>query len=200
MLTRYSFSQDGGGKYKGKHQVLTSTATITINLIDAQDMPPSFVGTPYFGYVYEVSVPVSLLLLLYSCKVDLVNIHKINYRFFFCQGSEIFTVYAKDGDQGKPNMMHYSIMNGKNDLSRYKHLVYCFQPFYQTHLKHLLYHVSGSDGVFDINSTSGCITLTTYPFLLRNELYEIKVKVIPFISNESHSSGLNLTHCSYFMC
>ncbi|TMS22108.1 Cadherin-related family member 1 [Larimichthys crocea] len=110
-------AKDGGGKYKGKHQVLTSTATITINLIDAQDMPPSFVGTPYFGYVYEVSVP----------------------------GSEIFTVYAKDGDQGKPNMMHYSIMNG-------------------------------SDGVFDINSTSGCITLTTYPFLLRNELYEIKVK------------------------
>lgn len=47
-----------------------------------------------------------------------------------------------------------------------------------THLKHLLYHVSGSDGVFDINSTSGCITLTTYPFLLRNELYEIKVKVM----------------------
>lgn len=52
-------SQDGGGKYKGKQQVLTSTATITINVIDAQDMPPSFIGTPYFGYVYEVSVPVS---------------------------------------------------------------------------------------------------------------------------------------------
>lgn len=56
------FPQDGGGKFKGKHQVLTSTATITVNLIDAQDMPPSFVGTPYFGYVYEVSVPVSSLL------------------------------------------------------------------------------------------------------------------------------------------
>ncbi|KAG8008639.1 Cadherin-related family member 1 [Nibea albiflora] len=110
-------AKDGGGKYKGKHQVLTATATITINLIDSQDMPPSFMGTPYFGYVYEVSVP----------------------------GSEIFTVYAKDGDQGNPNTIHYSIMNG-------------------------------SDGVFDINSTSGCITLTTYPFLLRNELYEIKVK------------------------
>ncbi|XP_035000821.1 cadherin-related family member 1 isoform X2 [Hippoglossus stenolepis] len=110
-------AKDGGGKYKGKHQVLTSTATITVNVIDAQDMPPSFVGTPYFGYVYEVSVP----------------------------GSEIFTVYAKDGDQGNPNPIHYSIMNG-------------------------------SDGVFDINSTSGCITLTTYPSLLKNELYEIKVK------------------------
>uniref|UniRef100_A0A671Y086 Photoreceptor cadherin n=1 Tax=Sparus aurata TaxID=8175 RepID=A0A671Y086_SPAAU len=110
-------AKDGGGKYKGKHQVLTSTATVTVNLIDSQDMPPSFIGTPYFGYVYEVSVP----------------------------GSEIFTVYAKDGDQGNPNPIHYSIMNG-------------------------------SDGVFEINSTSGCITLTTYPSLLRNELYEVKVK------------------------
>ncbi|XP_047464101.1 cadherin-related family member 1 isoform X2 [Mugil cephalus] len=110
-------AKDGGGKYKGKHQVLTSTATITVNVMDSQDMPPSFVGTPYFGYVYEVSVP----------------------------GSEIFTVYAKDGDQGNPNPIHYSIMNG-------------------------------SDGVFDINSTSGCITLTTFPSLLKNELYEIKVK------------------------
>lgn len=79
MLTRCSFSQDGGGKYKGKHQVLTSTATITINLIDAQDMPPSFIGTPYFGYVYEVSVPVSPPPLLYA---DVVNIHKINHIFF----------------------------------------------------------------------------------------------------------------------
>ncbi|XP_042364401.1 cadherin-related family member 1 [Plectropomus leopardus] len=110
-------AKDGGGKYKGKHQVLSSTATMTINVLDAQDMPPSFIGTPYFGYVYEVSVP----------------------------GSEIFTVYAKDGDQGNPNPIHYSIMNG-------------------------------SDGVFDINSTSGCITLTTLPTLLRNELYEIIVK------------------------
>ncbi|XP_040885114.1 cadherin-related family member 1 [Toxotes jaculatrix] len=110
-------AKDGGGKYKGRHQVLTSTATITVNVIDSQDMPPSFIGTPYFGYIYEVSVP----------------------------GSEIFTVYAKDGDQGNPNPIHYSIVNG-------------------------------SDGVFDINSTSGCITLTTYPSLLKNELYEIKVK------------------------
>uniref|UniRef100_A0A3Q3CWR2 Photoreceptor cadherin n=2 Tax=Haplochromis burtoni TaxID=8153 RepID=A0A3Q3CWR2_HAPBU len=110
-------AKDGGGKYKGKHQVLTSTATVTINVIDSQDMPPYFVGTPYFGYIYEVSVP----------------------------GSEIYTVYAKDGDQGNPNPIHYSIING-------------------------------SDGVFDINSTSGCITLTTFPSLLKNELYEIKVK------------------------
>lgn len=79
------FSQDGGGKYKGKHQVLTSTATITINVIDAQDMPPSFIGTPYFGYVYEVSVPVSPRLILYTpVNVCLyaVNIYKIDYVYF----------------------------------------------------------------------------------------------------------------------
>lgn len=39
---------------------MTSTATITVNLIDSQDTPPSFIGTPYFGYIYEVSVPVSV--------------------------------------------------------------------------------------------------------------------------------------------
>ncbi|XP_028990278.2 cadherin-related family member 1 isoform X2 [Betta splendens] len=118
-------AKDGGGRYKGKHQVLTSTATVTVNVLDAQDMPPSFVGTPYFGYIYEVSVP----------------------------GSEIFTVYAKDGDQGNPNPIHYSILEG-------------------------------SDGVFDINSSSGCITLTTYPSLLKNELYEIKVKAAEVGPNE----------------
>lgn len=38
---------------------MSSSATLTINVIDAQDTPPSFIGTPYFGYVYEISVPVS---------------------------------------------------------------------------------------------------------------------------------------------
>uniref|UniRef100_A0A8C6LHY5 Photoreceptor cadherin n=1 Tax=Nothobranchius furzeri TaxID=105023 RepID=A0A8C6LHY5_NOTFU len=123
-------AKDGGGKYKGKEQVLTSTATVTINVLDAQDMPPTFVGTPYFGYIYEVSVP----------------------------GSEIYTVYAKDGDQGNPNSIHYSIMNG-------------------------------SEGVFDINSTSGCITLNTLPSLLKKELYEIKVLVMLFLL--SFSAGPN---------
>uniref|UniRef100_A0A674ESF1 Cadherin-related family member 1 n=1 Tax=Salmo trutta TaxID=8032 RepID=A0A674ESF1_SALTR len=111
-------AKDGGGQYKGKHQVLTSTATITINVLDAQDTPPAFIGAPYFGYVYEVSLP----------------------------GSEISTVFAKDGDEGNPNPIHYSITNG-------------------------------SEGVFTINSTSGCISLSTYPVTLRNELYEIHVKV-----------------------
>uniref|UniRef100_A0AAY4B140 Photoreceptor cadherin n=1 Tax=Denticeps clupeoides TaxID=299321 RepID=A0AAY4B140_9TELE len=48
-------AKDGGGKYNGQYQVMSSSATITINVLDAQDTPPMFVGTPYFGYVYEVS-------------------------------------------------------------------------------------------------------------------------------------------------
>ncbi|MFT7807206.1 cadherin-related family member 1-like [Arapaima gigas] len=110
-------AKDGGGKYNGKYQVMTSSATVTINVIDTQDTPPTFIGTPYFGYVYEVSVP----------------------------GSEIFTVYAKDGDQTDPNPIYYSI-------------------------------VSGNDDVFSINSTSGCVTLLTYPVNLKKELFEVKIK------------------------
>ncbi|KAG7324754.1 hypothetical protein KOW79_011070 [Hemibagrus wyckioides] len=79
-------AKDGGGKYNGRHQVMTSSATITINVLDAQDSPPSFVGTPYFGYVYEVSEP----------------------------GLEIFTVTARDGDQNDPNPVHYSLINGSD--------------------------------------------------------------------------------------
>ncbi|XP_051968795.1 cadherin-related family member 1 [Xyrauchen texanus] len=110
-------AKDGGGKYCGKYQIMTSTAVITINVLDSQDSPPVFVGIPYFGYVYEVSVP----------------------------GSEIFTVFAKDGDQNNPNNIHYSIL-------------------------------TGSDGLFNINSTSGCISLTSFPVQLKNELYELKVQ------------------------
>lgn len=39
---------------------MSSSATLTINVIDTQDTPPSFIGTPYFGYVYEISVPVNM--------------------------------------------------------------------------------------------------------------------------------------------
>lgn len=52
------FFQDGGGNFNGKEQFLSSSSTLTINVIDAQDTPPVFIGTPYFGYVYEISVPV----------------------------------------------------------------------------------------------------------------------------------------------
>ncbi|KAI7789456.1 putative cadherin-related family member 1-like [Triplophysa rosa] len=110
-------AKDGGGNYLGKYLIMTSSAIITINVLDAQDSPPVFVGTPYFGFVYEVFVP----------------------------GSEIFTVFAKDGDQNNINPIQYTILNG-------------------------------GDRLFSINSTSGCISLTSVPGQLRNELYELKVK------------------------
>ena len=52
-------SQDGGGDFNGREQFMSSSAALTINVLDQQDTPPSFLGTPYFGYVYEVSLPVS---------------------------------------------------------------------------------------------------------------------------------------------
>ncbi|XP_037128337.1 cadherin-related family member 1 isoform X1 [Syngnathus acus] len=81
-------AKDGGGTFNGKEQFLSSSATLTINVIDAQDTPPSFIGTPYFGYVYEVSLP----------------------------GSEIFTVVAKDGDVGNPNPIRYSFVEGDDGV------------------------------------------------------------------------------------
>lgn len=58
IITMSHFFQDGGGNFNGREQFLSSSSTLTINVIDAQDTPPIFVGTPYFGYVYEISVPV----------------------------------------------------------------------------------------------------------------------------------------------
>lgn len=102
--------------------MLTSTATVTINVLDTQDMPPFFEGTPYFGYIYEVSVPVRPLFSV--CSGDNYNIIYFVYTYLlsFCfKGSEIYTVSAKDGDQGNPNPIHYSIVNGKDrKTTKYK--------------------------------------------------------------------------------
>lgn len=54
---------------------MSSTATITINVLDSQDSPPTFVGTPYFGYVYEVSVPVSNHTTLVQVSLQGVGFH-----------------------------------------------------------------------------------------------------------------------------
>uniref|UniRef100_A0A674NUV1 Cadherin-related family member 1 n=1 Tax=Takifugu rubripes TaxID=31033 RepID=A0A674NUV1_TAKRU len=83
-----SAHSDGGGNFNGREQFLSSSSTLTINVIDAQDTPPVFIGTPYFGYVYEISVP----------------------------GSEIFTVIAKDGDVGNPNPIRYSFDEGDDGV------------------------------------------------------------------------------------
>lgn len=38
--------------------VFSTTTTVTVNVEDVQDTPPVFVGTPYYGYVYEDTLPV----------------------------------------------------------------------------------------------------------------------------------------------
>lgn len=48
----------------------------------------------------------------------------------FPQGSEIFTVLAKDGDVGNPNPIHYSFEEGKHFTQRHSiiflHAFACF--------------------------------------------------------------------------
>ncbi|XP_029466511.1 cadherin-related family member 1 [Rhinatrema bivittatum] len=77
-------AKDGGGKLRGKYQVFSTTTTVTVNVEDVQDTPPMFIGAPYYGYVYEDTLP----------------------------GSEILTVVAYDGDRGNPNTIHYFLVNG----------------------------------------------------------------------------------------
>ncbi|XP_007533991.1 cadherin-related family member 1 isoform X1 [Erinaceus europaeus] len=111
-------AKDGGGKLRGADVVLSTTTVVTVNVEDVQDMPPVFVGTPYYGYVYEDTLP----------------------------GSEVLTVVAMDGDRGKPNHIVYSLVNG-------------------------------SDRAFEINETSGAISVTQSPSQLRREVYELLVQV-----------------------
>lgn len=39
--------------------VFSATTVVTVNVEDVQDTAPVFVGIPYYGYVYEDTVPVS---------------------------------------------------------------------------------------------------------------------------------------------
>ncbi|XP_006148770.1 cadherin-related family member 1 [Tupaia chinensis] len=79
-------AKDGGGRLHGADMVFTATATVTVNVEDIQDTAPIFVGTPYYGYVYEDTLP----------------------------GSEVLKVVAMDGDQGKPHRVVYSLVNGSD--------------------------------------------------------------------------------------
>ncbi|KAG8520613.1 Cadherin-related family member 1, partial [Galemys pyrenaicus] len=119
-------AKDGGGKLRGTDVVFSAITTVTVNVEDMQDMAPVFVGTPYYGYVYEDSLP----------------------------DSEVLTVVAIDGDRGKPNHVLYSLVNG-------------------------------SDGAFEINETSGVISLMQSPAQLQREVYELFVQVIEVSSAES---------------
>nr|XP_035122023.2 cadherin-related family member 1 isoform X6 [Callithrix jacchus] len=79
-------AKDGGGRLHGADVVFSATTTVTVNVEDVQDMAPVFVGTPYYGYVYEDTLP----------------------------GSEVLKVVAMDGDRGKPNPILYSLVNGSD--------------------------------------------------------------------------------------
>uniref|UniRef100_A0ABK0LNC4 Cadherin-related family member 1 n=1 Tax=Rattus norvegicus TaxID=10116 RepID=A0ABK0LNC4_RAT len=52
-------AKDGGGRLRGADVVFSATTTVTINVEDVQDTAPIFVGTPYYGYVYEDTLPVT---------------------------------------------------------------------------------------------------------------------------------------------
>lgn len=39
--------------------MFSATTTVTVNVEDVQDTPPMFIGTPYYGYVYEDTLAVS---------------------------------------------------------------------------------------------------------------------------------------------
>uniref|UniRef100_A0A8C6QLM1 Cadherin-related family member 1 n=1 Tax=Nannospalax galili TaxID=1026970 RepID=A0A8C6QLM1_NANGA len=106
------------GRLRGADVVFSVTTTVTINVEDVQDMAPVFVGTPYYGYVYEDTIP----------------------------GSEVLKVVAIDGDRGKPNHILYRLMNG-------------------------------SDGAFEINETSGGISVLQSPAQLGREVYELHIQV-----------------------
>ncbi|XP_077206673.1 cadherin-related family member 1 [Paroedura picta] len=123
-------AKDGGGKLRGNYKVFSATTTITINVEDVQDTPPMFVGTPYYGYVYEDTVV----------------------------SSEVITVAAVDGDRGKPNRIHYALLNG-------------------------------SEESFEINNTTGAISVIKNPIKLKKEVYELKIQ-----ASEIDPSGKMTTH------
>lgn len=79
-----SLLQDGGGDYNGKEQFMSSSATLTVNVIDAQDTPPSFIGTPYFGYVYEISEEVNTrhFCLTFSFRISVFITIRYNFYIF----------------------------------------------------------------------------------------------------------------------
>ncbi|XP_066535930.1 cadherin-related family member 1 [Hoplias malabaricus] len=129
-------AKDGGGNYNGKVQVMSSSATLTINVIDSQDTSPLFVGTPYFGYVYEVSSP----------------------------GSEIFTVFAKDGDVEKPNPIVYSIDGGSEGAFAINKTSGCITLLaYPAHLRREIFNikVKASEVNEDGNLLDSSVTTVT---------------------------------------
>lgn len=53
--------------------MFSATTTVTVNVEDVQDTPPMFIGTPYYGYVYEDTLAVSAGFGLYNCSLSLLT-------------------------------------------------------------------------------------------------------------------------------
>ena len=62
---------------------LTSTATITVNILDVQDQPPVFINAPYRMVINENSPA----------------------------GMSVSTIFARDGDTGQPRQLQIDIIN-----------------------------------------------------------------------------------------
>ncbi|XP_054098848.2 cadherin-related family member 1 isoform X5 [Callithrix jacchus] len=152
-------AKDGGGRLHGADVVFSATTTVTVNVEDVQDMAPVFVGTPYYGYVYEDTLP----------------------------GSEVLKVVAMDGDWGKPNPILYSLVNDTDDRNPFygdfpRQYRRAFIDTTPLRLPVALcrisgcFSVTGSDGAFEINETSGDISVMQSPAQLQREVYELHVQ------------------------
>nr|XP_054098848.1 cadherin-related family member 1 isoform X4 [Callithrix jacchus] len=152
-------AKDGGGRLHGADVVFSATTTVTVNVEDVQDMAPVFVGTPYYGYVYEDTLP----------------------------GSEVLKVVAMDGDRGKPNPILYSLVNDTDDRNPFygdfpRQYRRAFIDTTPLRLPMALcrisgcFSVTGSDGAFEINEMSGDISVMQSPAQLQREVYELHVQ------------------------
>lgn len=64
--------------------MFSATTTVTINVEDVQDTPPMFIGTPYYGYVYEDTLAVSSGFRLWENKCSLSPLSQ--------DGSKVFSI------------------------------------------------------------------------------------------------------------
>ncbi|KAM7072886.1 cadherin-related family member 1 isoform 1-T1 [Molossus nigricans] len=107
-------AKDGGGRLQGARVVFSATTTVTVNVEDVQDTAPVFVGTPFYGYVYEDTVPCRAPTEAQSLLLRHHHSGSWRLRVERSRGSEVLTVVAMDGDRGKPHRLLYSLVNGSD--------------------------------------------------------------------------------------
>ncbi|XP_022418153.1 cadherin-related family member 1 isoform X1 [Delphinapterus leucas] len=172
-------AKDGGGRLRGASVVLSATTTVTVNVEDVQDMAPVFVGTPYYGYVYEDTLPVGgcapqpsvtsghllpcpsrcprIPLLDGWARPGLASLSSCGGRLWTPHSGHKQVVLRGEGSE----VLTVVAMDG--DRGKPNRVLYSL--------------VNGSDGAFEINETSGAISITQSPAQLRREVYELHVQV-----------------------